>query len=47
MHDLLEGCLQYEVKIMLREYIQEDHFFSLGKFIQHKIDHNSTYILHV
>lgn len=31
MHDVLEGALQYEVKLMLRTMIQEDHYFSLGK----------------
>ena len=30
MHDLLEGALQYEVKVMLREMIKKDKLFSLG-----------------
>ena len=29
MHDLLEGALQYEVKVMLLEMITEEHYFSL------------------
>ena len=29
MHDLLEGALQYEVKVMLLEMITEKHYFSL------------------
>ena len=31
MHDVLEGALQYEVKLMLREMIKEDKIFSLCK----------------
>ena len=30
MHDLLEGALQYEVKIMLQEMINEENYFTLG-----------------
>lgn len=30
MHDLLEGALQYEAKLMLREMIKKDKLFSLG-----------------
>ena len=30
MHDLLEGALQYEVKLMLREMIKVEKIFSLG-----------------
>ena len=30
MHDLLEGALQYEVKLMLKCMIMEDQLFSLG-----------------
>ena len=29
MHDLLEGALQYEVKVMLLEMITEEHYFSV------------------
>jgi hypothetical protein len=29
MHDLLEGALQYEVKVMLQEMITEERYFSL------------------
>lgn len=35
MHDLLEGALQYEVKLMLRSMIMEDRLFNLGK--QYKV----------
>lgn len=31
MHDLLEGALQYEIKLMLKAMVQEDKYFSLGK----------------
>ena len=30
MHDLLEGALQYEVKIMLKNMITIDQYFTLG-----------------
>ena len=30
MHDLLEGALQYEVKVMLKAMISEDKYFTLG-----------------
>ena len=30
MHDLLEGALQYEVKLMLKYMIMEYHLFTLG-----------------
>ena len=29
MHDLLEGALQYEVKVMLLEMITQEHYFSV------------------
>lgn len=29
MHDLLEGALQYEVKLMLRKFILDDGYFTL------------------
>ena len=29
MHDLLEGALQYETKLLLKEYILKEHFFTL------------------
>lgn len=32
MHDLLEGALQYEVKLMLQEMIQIEKFFTLDDF---------------
>lgn len=32
MHDLLEGALQYEVKLMLQEMIQIEKFFILDDF---------------
>ena len=31
MHDLLEGALQYEVKLMLKEFILHDHYFTLER----------------
>lgn len=32
MHDLLEGCLQYELKLVLRRFILVDKITSLSKF---------------
>lgn len=32
MHDLLEGVLQYEVKLMIREMITIDGYFTLDQF---------------
>ena len=32
MHDLLEGALQYEVKLLLRHFIQTECYFSLHTF---------------
>lgn len=32
MHDLLEGALQYEVKLLLRHFIQTECYFSLDIF---------------
>ncbi len=29
MHDILEGALQYEMKVMLNEMIYQDNYFSL------------------
>ena len=29
MHDLLEGALQYEVKLMVRKFILDDGYFTL------------------
>lgn len=29
MHDVLEGALQYEAKLMLRQFIQGDQYFTL------------------
>ncbi len=31
MHDVLEGALQYEVKLMLKAFIFEDHYFTLDQ----------------
>ena len=33
MHDVLEGALQYEVKLMLKAMVQIDQYFSIGKFV--------------
>ena len=37
MHDLLEGALQYEVKLMLKEFILCDHYFTL-EHLNSKLD---------
>lgn len=29
MHDVLEGALQYEAKLILQKFIHEDHFVTL------------------
>ena len=34
MHDILEGALQYEVKLMLKALIMEDEQFSLGMSVK-------------
>ena len=31
IHDLLEGAMQYEVKLMLKKMIEIDKYFSHGK----------------
>ena len=33
MHNLLEGALQYEVKLMLKAMIFEDNYFDLGNVV--------------
>lgn len=37
MHDLLEGVLQYEVKLLLVQFISEDHYFTLAQ-LNHRIE---------
>ena len=32
MHDVLEGALQYEVKLMLQWMIESAHYFTLDDF---------------
>ena len=32
MHDLLEGALQYEMKLMLKKMIQVENYFTLDQF---------------
>ena len=32
MHDVLEGALQYEIKLMLRFMIRNEEHFTLGQF---------------
>lgn len=32
MHDILEGALQYEVKLMLKVMVTEERFFDLDTF---------------
>lgn len=34
MHDVLEGLLQYEAKLMLRQFIYDDHYFTLDQLNQ-------------
>ena len=34
MHDLLEGMLQYETKLMLKQFINHDHYFTLSQLNQ-------------
>lgn len=29
MHDILEGALEYEMKLMLQQFIYEEHYFTL------------------
>ena len=36
MHDVLEGVLQYETKLLLREFINIDHYFTLPQ-LNHQI----------
>ncbi len=31
MHDILEGALQYEIKLLLKRMVEVDKYFSLGK----------------
>ncbi len=31
MHDILEGALQYEIKLLLKRMMEIDKHFSLGK----------------
>ncbi len=31
MHDLLEGAVQYEIKLMLRIFILHEHYFTLDE----------------
>lgn len=38
MHDILEGALQYEVKLMLKDMIYSDGYFPL-EFLNTRIDH--------
>ena len=32
MHDLLEGVLQYEVKLMLQTFVRVDKYFTIEEF---------------
>lgn len=34
MHDVLEGVLQYESKIMLKQFINQDHYLTLAQLNQ-------------
>lgn len=44
MHDLLEGALQYEVKLMLRSYIRVEHYFTLENFNQRLVNFELGYM---
>lgn len=35
MHDLLEGALQYETKLLLKSLITEEKLFTLGMYAQY------------
>lgn len=32
MHDVLEGALQYEVKLMIKSMVAEEKYFTLDQF---------------
>ena len=34
MHDVLEGVLQFEAKLLLRQFIHHDHYFALAQLNQ-------------
>lgn len=34
MHDVLEGVLQYETRLLLMQFIYQDHYFLLGQLNQ-------------
>ena len=34
MHDVLEGVLQYEAKLMLLHFVNQDHYFTLAQLNQ-------------
>ena len=34
MHDVLEGVLQFEAKLLLRQFIHHDHYFTLAQLNQ-------------
>ncbi len=36
MHDILEGAMQYEIKLMLKKMIEVDNYFTLGKTSKNK-----------
>ena len=33
MHDVLEGVLQFEAKLLLQQFIHHDHYFALAQLI--------------
>ena len=43
MHDILEGALQHEVKLMLKNMIEVNQYFSLD---MHNLYNNSLLSLH-
>ena len=36
MHDILEGAMQYEIKLMLKKMIEVDNYFTVGKTSKNK-----------
>ena len=34
MHDILEGVLQYEAKLLLKQFVNCDHYFTLTQLNQ-------------
>ena len=43
MHDILEGALQHEVKLMLKKMLEIDKYFSLGTHFFFKLEDAAWY----